>query len=88
MLSKLKYFINLLVKIAKLPVAHLHFDLSANPDDVRFEYEYFTRPHAKYKIFKNKSLGVALIDLRAFDTRVDYIDTCRCGARHAKKAKS
>lgn len=87
MLSNMKYFIDLLVQIIKLPVAHLHFDLSVNPDDVRFTYKYFTRPHAKYKIFKNKSLGAALIDLGAFDNRVEY-KSCHHGARDAKKAKS
>lgn len=88
MLSKLRNFLDLLVQIAKLPVAHLHFDLDLNPDDVRLTYKYFTKPHAKYKIFKNKSLGAALIDLRQFNTREDYINTHHRGARDAKKAKS
>ena len=88
MLSRLRTFLDLLVQIAKLPVAHLHFDLDLNPDDIRSTYKYFTKPHAKYKIFKNKSLGAALIDLRRFDTRKDYINTLSQGARDARKAIS
>lgn len=88
MLSKLRNFLDLLVQIAKLPVAHLHFDPDLNPDDVRLTYKYYTKPHAKYKIFKNKSLGAALIDLSKFNTREDYINTLSQGARDAKKAKS
>ena len=88
MLSKLRNFLDLLVQIAKLPVVHLHFDLNVNPDDVRMTYKYFTKPHAKYKIFKNKSLGAALIDLAGFSTREEYIKSHHRGARDAKKAKS
>ena len=88
MLSKLRTFLDLLVQIAKLPAAHLHFDLDLNPDDIRSTYKHFTKPHAKYKIFKNKSLGAALIDLRRFDTLEEYMKTHRQNARNAKKAKS
>ena len=88
MLNKLQNFLDLLVQIAKLPVAHLHFDLNLNPDDVRSTYKYFTKPHEKYKIFKNKSLGAALIDLKQFDTKEDYVKTLSQGARDAKKARS
>lgn len=87
MLSKLRNFLDLLVQIAKLPVAHLHFDLDVNHDDVLLTYKYFTKPHAKYKIFKNKSLGAALIDLGKISTREDYINTNPRTMRNAKKAK-
>ena len=88
MLSKLRNFLDLLVQIAKLPVAHLHFDLNVNPDDVLLVYKYFTKPHAKYKIVKNKSLGAALIDMRKFGSCEEYIAIHRRGMRDAKKAKS
>ena len=87
MLSKLRNFLDLLVEISQLPVVHLHFDPDVNPDDVRLTYKYFTKPHAKYKIFKNKSLGAALIDLGRFGTREEYLQNIK--ARYeAKRAKS
>ena len=87
MLKKLRNFLDLLVQIAQLPVAHLHFDLNVNPDDVMVTYKYFTKPHAKYKIFKNKSLDAALIDLSRFGTREEYLQNIK--ARYeAKRAKS
>ena len=88
MLSKLRTFLDLLVQTAQLPVVHLHFDLEVNPDDVLLVYKYFTKPHPKYKIFKNKSLGAALIDLGRFSTREEYINAHHRGVRDAKKAKS
>ena len=87
MLSKLRNIFDLLVQIAQLPVAHMHFDLNVNPNDVMLTYKDFTKPHVKYKIFKNKSLGAALIDLTRFGTREEYLKNIK--ARYeAKKAKS
>lgn len=91
MLDKLRNFFDLLVQIAQLPVAHLHFDLNVNPDDVMLTYKKFTKPHPKYKLFKNKSLGAALIDLSRFGTQEEYLNNISArnhGAHHAKKAKS
>ena len=88
MLRKLRTLLDLLVQIAQLPVAHLYFDLDVNPGDVMLTYKYFTKPHAKYKIFKNKSIGAALIDLSRFGTREEYVNTHHRGERNARKAKS
>lgn len=88
MLSRLRNFLDLSIQIAKLPVAHLHFDINLNPDGIRSTYKYFTKPHAKYKIFKNKSLGAALIDLKQFNNREDYINIHHRNVRNAKKAIS
>ena len=87
MLSRLRNIFDLLVQIAQLPVVHMYFDLDVNPSDVMLTYKNFTKPHVKYKIFKNKSLGVALIDLTRFGTREEYLKNIK--ARYeAKKAKS
>lgn len=91
MINKISHFLDLLIQIAKLPVAHLHFYMNINPDNVISTYKSFTKPHTKYKIFKNKSLGAALVDLREFGTREEYLENINGrnhGAYFAKKAKS
>lgn len=91
MINKLSHFFDLLIQLAKLPVAHLHFDLKVNHDNVMSTYKYYTKPHTKYKIFKNKSLGAALVDLGKFGSREEYLSNINGrnhGAYHAKKAKS
>jgi hypothetical protein len=65
------------VDLSRLPVAHLHFRSRLSPEHIRNVYRYFTKPHPKYKIFKNKSLGAALIDLRTFATGEDFIESLR-----------
>jgi hypothetical protein len=69
------------VDLARLPVAHLHFRSPLSPEHIRHVYSYFTKPHPKYKIFKNKSLGAALIDLRGFETGAHFIDSLRTWGR-------
>ena len=69
------------VDLARLPVAHLHFRSRLSPEHIRNVYSYFTKPHPKYKIFKNKSLGAALIDLSAFETGEDFIESQRTWGR-------
>lgn len=91
MMNKLSHLFDLLIQIVRLPVAHLHFCLDINPDNVMSTYKYYTKPHIRYKLFKNKSLGVALVDLGRFGTKEEYlanINGHNQGAHHAKKAKS
>lgn len=48
-------------------------------------------PHPRYRLIKNKTIGIALIDLRKFKTREDYLDTVRkkdFAAYHARRAAS
>jgi hypothetical protein len=80
-----------LIEIASLPVARLCFDQSIDPDDIALTYRYFTMPHPRYKIICNKTLGVALVDLRDFNTRDKYMEQIKgknWGAYHAKRARS
>lgn len=91
MANKIKYFIDILIQLTRLPVAHLHFHLEINPDNVTSTYKYYTKPHTKYKIIKNKTLGAALVDLRKFSTQEEYLKNIsgrNHGAQFAKKAKS
>lgn len=68
---------SLAVELATLPVARLCFRLHLNPEHIRATYNNFTRPHPRYKVFGNKSLGIALIDLTSYPTRADYLATVR-----------
>lgn len=78
-------------QILQLPVAHLRFDSQIDPDDVPHTYRYFTRPHPRYRIIRNKTLGAALIDLARFETPAAYLDHIQGknrGAYHAKRART
>lgn len=65
------------VDLARLPVAHLHFRTRPAPEHIRSIYQYFTQPHPRYKLFQNKSLGAALVDLRTFESGEHFIDFLR-----------
>jgi len=91
MSGKLSQLFDLAVTVTTLPVANLEFRLAMNPDDVRRMHAHFTKPHPKYKLFQNKSLGAALVDLKRFGSRDDYMGKIKgrnSGEHHARKAKS
>jgi len=89
--SKLSQLFNVALEIRKLPVARLDFRLDINPDDVRRMHAHFTKPHPKYKIFQNKSLGAALVDLKRYASAADYMASVKgrnSAEHHARKARS
>jgi hypothetical protein len=89
--NKLLQLIEQVTDIARLPVARLQFELALNPDDVAKNYRYFTKPHPKYRIFQNKSLGAALVDLSRFRNRDDYMQSVKgrnSAEHHARKART
>jgi hypothetical protein len=89
--SKLSQLLNLAIDIGRLPVAHLEFRLDLNPDEVRRMHAHFTRRHPKLKIVQNKSLGAALVDLKRYGSRDQYLDSIKgrnSGEHHARKARS
>ena len=65
------------VELAYVPVARLCFREQLHPAHIRATYENFTRPHPRYKVFRNKSLGIALIDLASFGEPSAYLHTVR-----------
>lgn len=67
--------LKLVAEVARLPVANLHFDTDPDPAELVKIYRYFTKPHPRYKIIRNKTLGAALIDLRRFANRAEYLDS-------------
>lgn len=78
-------------EVVRLPVAHLHFDTGPDHAELLRAYRHFTKPHPRYKIIPNKSLGVALIDLRRFATQAQYLDSVQGkgnGAPQRRKAQA
>ena len=57
----------LALQLARLPVATLRFETGRDPEGIRHTHALFTRPHERYKLFGNKTMGIALIDLAAFN---------------------
>jgi hypothetical protein len=64
--SKMTNGIRLIQDLARLPVARLRFEQHRNPEGIRRAHALFTRRHARYKIVGNKTMGIALVDLKAF----------------------
>ena len=90
MLTKLSQLFDQVTTIARLPVVRLQFHTELNPENVKRNYKYYTKPHPKYKIFPNKSVGAALVDLTKFRTREEYMQHIKgrnSADRHARKAK-
>lgn len=78
-------------EIIRLPVAALNFHSHIDPAGIPEAYRYFTKPHPKYRIIQNKSVGAALIDLRASASSDNYLEQVRGknrGAFHAKRART
>lgn len=69
--------VGLVMELARLPVAQLCFERRLNPVAIPDAYANFTRPHPRYKLFPNKSMGVALVDLERFGTPGSYLDSVR-----------
>jgi hypothetical protein len=89
--NKLSQLFEQVATIARLPVVRLQFQMDLNPEDVKRNYIYFTKPHPKYKVFQNKSVGAALVDLKRFGNREEYLDTVKgrnSAEQHARKARN
>ncbi|MFL6672679.1 MAG: hypothetical protein ACJ8LG_05220 [Massilia sp.] len=66
--------LRLSIQLSTLPVARLCFRPQANPEPIRAAYKHFTGPHPKYKVFRNKSMGMALLDLSRFGNSFAYLE--------------
>jgi hypothetical protein len=91
MQSNLSQLFALAAEIIKLPVASLEFNLASNPDDVKVIYAHYTKRHPRYKIFQNKSLGAALLDIERYANRDEYIKSMKgrnSAEHHARKARA
>jgi hypothetical protein len=78
-------------QVLSLPRADLCFDARIEPDDIPATYRYYTKPHPRYKLIGNKTIGAALIDLARFPAPTGYLDAIQGknrGAWHARRARA
>jgi hypothetical protein len=91
MFSRPLEFLDSMTQIIKLPVAHLQFDRRHNPGEVVSTYNNYTKPHPRYRVIRNKSIGVALVDLRRYRDRQEYVEQFKGKGQatfHAKRASA
>ena len=90
--TKLVRHARLLLQLARLPVARLRFEQGLGAEPIRRAHALFTRPHARYKIIGNKTMGMAVVDLTAFDGQpAAYLATVKRSGHagpQSKKAKA
>lgn len=63
--------------ILRLPKARLFFYTGIFPEKMKSIYALFTRPHPRFPMIKNKTVGIALIDLSNFNNSADYVATVK-----------
>lgn len=83
--------LTLAAEIARLPRAQLNFDAHLHPTHIRRTHACYTKPHPRFRVIKNKTVGIALIDLSRFKAPADYIDTVKkkdYAAYHARRARA
>lgn len=91
MLNRLLQLIEQVAAIVRLPVVRLQFHQVLNPALIREHYRYYTKPHPRYKVFANKSIGAALVDLSRFHHRAAYDEEIKRHkeiSRYVKRAKN
>jgi len=80
----------LLGELRRMPRVRLQFQAHLNPTEVRATYLSFTKPHPRFPLVPHKSIGVALVNLRQFDSPERYLDEIggkNRGASFAKRAR-
>jgi hypothetical protein len=89
-MKTISYHYKLLTDILRLPVAELHFHQAIDPADIGATYRYYTKPHPRYRIIRNKTIGAALLDLGGLGGADQYLELIKgknAGAWHAKRAR-
>jgi len=90
MLSRVKKVLIILQEIRKMPkvvIKFFDFD-NKSLENYKKTYKYFTKPH-RLKLFKNKTIGVALIDLNLYNSFDEYyksINGKNSSAYYSRKA--
>ncbi|HOS47724.1 MAG TPA: hypothetical protein PLG57_03760 [Bacteroidia bacterium] len=69
----MRRILGLIKTIKSLPKANIQMDISTE-EGLRM-YKYYTKPHPKVFLVKNKTLGVALIKLNEFKNFEQYVAT-------------
>lgn len=65
------------VALLGLPTARLVFYVRISPNKIRAAYQLFNQPHARFPLIRNKTMGIALIDLSNFNSGADYVATVK-----------
>lgn len=90
-MQTLSHYYRTLRQIIRLPVAKLCFQARIDAADIGATYRLYTKRHPRYKLFKYKTLGAALLDLSQFDGVDKYLEQIKGknnGAYHAKRARA
>lgn len=80
----------LLSELRRMPRVRLQFQAHLNPSEVRATYLTFTKPHPRFPLIRHKSIGVALVNLRKFESPERYlaeIDGKNRGGGFARRAR-
>ncbi len=78
------------IELMKLPKVQLHFYSNISPEKIRAIHALYTQRHPRFLLIKNKTMGIALIDLRNFNCPAAYLDTVKkkdCAEYHSKIAR-
>lgn len=63
--------------VLALPRVRLFFYSCISPSKIKAAYALFNKPHARYALIRNKTMGIALIDLSNFNNSADYVATVK-----------
>ena len=81
---------NTFLEVIRLPHARLYFSQKIDPADIKATYRNYTKPHPRFKIIRNKTIGAALIDLSRFPNREAYMEHIKGKSQagpHARRAR-
>jgi hypothetical protein len=83
-------FCKLAFDAVRLPIVKLEFQHNEEIPDIHEMFTHFTKPHPRYKLVRNKSMGIALIGLGEFSDRNAYLSSVSRkdqAAYHGKRAQ-
>jgi hypothetical protein len=86
---KIVYLCKLALEAVQLPSVTLQFRKNADIPDITETFFNFTKWHPRYKLIRNKSVGIALVDLSGYSNRCAYLSSVSRkdqGAFHGKRA--
>ena len=87
--KKLARLFKITAEAIRLPLVRLDFRKNVDVPDINEMFLHFTKPHPRYKIIRNKSVGMAIVDLSGFADRSAYLSSVSRkdqGAYHGKRA--
>jgi hypothetical protein len=87
---ELRRLLHAAVTLLRLPRARLHFHSRIAPERIGATYRLFNGRHARFPLIRNKTLGIALIDLSKFKCPAEYLATVKkkdWAAYHGKVAR-